>query len=53
MTALLQTLGGDSISAPVAGATTILVRIATLWFAVVIGMAALALHRVTRTRPDS
>ncbi len=52
MTALLQSLGGDSISAPVAVATTILVRIATLWFAVVIGMAALALHRVTRTRSD-
>jgi uncharacterized protein (TIRG00374 family) len=45
MTTLVQTLGGSSISAPVAAATTILVRIATLWFAVLVGACALVLHR--------
>ncbi len=45
MTALLQALGGPALRAPVATATTILVRIATLWFAVVIGFTALAVHR--------
>ncbi|MDH5674222.1 MAG: flippase-like domain-containing protein [Myxococcales bacterium] len=45
MTALLTSLGKSGLTHPVATATTILVRIATLWFAVVIGIVALALHR--------
>ena len=50
MTALLQTLGGPSMHPAVATATTMLVRIATLWFAVAIGLLALALHRARRPR---
>jgi len=46
MTGLLQTLGDGHVSAPVATATTILVRLATLWWAVVIGALALAVHRM-------
>lgn len=45
MTWLLQALGGAGIGPAVATATTILVRIATLWFAVAIGIVAFALHR--------
>ena len=45
MTALLQTLGGPAMTPAVATASTILVRIATLWFAVGIGAVALAVHR--------
>jgi uncharacterized protein (TIRG00374 family) len=48
MTALLRTLGGASMRPAVATATTILVRIATLWFAVAIGAVALGLHRITQ-----
>lgn len=50
MTWLLQTLGGENMPAAIAAATTILVRIATLWFAVAIGMVALAVHRATVRR---
>jgi len=50
MTTFLQTLGHESISASVAAATTILVRIATLWFAVLIGGVALLLYRQRRAR---
>jgi uncharacterized protein (TIRG00374 family) len=46
MTALLQTLGGSAMRPAIATAATILVRIATLWFAVAIGAVALGLHRV-------
>ena len=49
MTALLQKLGGPAMRPAVATATTILVRIATLWFAVAIGAVALAIHS-TRQR---
>lgn len=45
MTWILQVLGDSAISPAVATATTILVRIATLWFAVVIGVVAFAVHR--------
>jgi uncharacterized protein (TIRG00374 family) len=45
MTALLQTLGGPAMRPAVATTSTILVRIATLWFAVAIGAVALAAHR--------
>jgi len=45
MTGLLQTLGGSSMTKEVATAATILVRLATLWFAVGIGVVALALFR--------
>lgn len=52
MTALLQTLGGESMEPAVATASTILVRIATLWFAVAIGIVALIVHRtVMRSQP--
>jgi uncharacterized protein (TIRG00374 family) len=50
MTALLQTLGGTGIGPAVATAATILVRIATLWFAVVIGAVALVVHRARHRR---
>jgi glycosyltransferase 2 family protein len=45
MTALLQTLGGPAMVPAVATASTILVRLATLWFAVVIGVVALGIYR--------
>ena len=45
MTALLQALGGAPMRPAIATASTILVRIATLWFAVGIGGVALAVHR--------
>jgi len=45
MTGLLQTLGGGAMTAAIATAATILVRLATLWWAVLIGLAALALFR--------
>jgi len=50
MTGLLQTLGGASMTKEVATAATILVRLATLWFAVAIGMVALALFRAQQKR---
>ena len=45
MATLLGELGGGTISASVASATTILVRLATLWLAVVVGVIALAIYR--------
>lgn len=51
MTALLQTLGGPTLTLSVATATTMLVRIATLWFAVLIGALALGAHRLMQ-RPE-
>ena len=45
MTGLLQSLGGSGMTPAVASATTMLVRVATLWFAVGIGALALGLHR--------
>lgn len=45
MTGLLQTLGGEAISAAIATATTMLVRLATLWWAVLVGLGALAIYR--------
>ena len=54
MAALLRTLGGPAMSRSIATATTMLVRIATLWFAVVIGVLALAVHRAMhRVRPEA
>jgi glycosyltransferase 2 family protein len=50
MTALLQALGGASMTPAVATAATMLVRVATLWFAVAIGLLALALHRALGPR---
>ena len=50
MTGLLQALGGAAMTIPVATAATIMVRIATLWFAVVIGIFALGFHRLTHPR---
>lgn len=50
MTALLQALGNHTITPAVATATTMLVRVATLWFAVFIGLLALAAHRALRAR---
>ena len=48
MTGLLQALGGDAMTPPIATATTILVRLATLWWAVIVGAIALAALRMTR-----
>lgn len=45
MAALLVELGAGTMTTSVASATTILVRLATLWLAVVIGVLALALYR--------
>jgi uncharacterized protein (TIRG00374 family) len=45
MTALLQTLGGPAMRPAIATTSTILVRIATLWYAVGIGAVALSVHR--------
>ena len=52
MTGLLQTLGGASMTKEVATAATILVRLATLWFAVGIGMVALALFRAQQRKTN-
>jgi uncharacterized protein (TIRG00374 family) len=45
MTGLLQVLGGEAMTPSLATAATILVRLATLWWAVVVGFVALALFR--------
>jgi uncharacterized protein (TIRG00374 family) len=45
MTGLLQALGGSSMTKEVATAATMLVRLATLWFAVGIGVVALGIYR--------
>jgi uncharacterized protein (TIRG00374 family) len=50
MTGLMQTLGGASMTKEVATAATILVRLATLWFAVAIGVVALTLFRMQQRR---
>jgi uncharacterized protein (TIRG00374 family) len=50
MTGLLQILGAPSLSAASATAVTLLVRLATLWFAVVLGLAALGVWRALRRR---
>lgn len=50
MTGLLQQLGGASMTKEVATAATILVRIATLWFAVGIGMVALTTFRALQRK---
>jgi uncharacterized protein (TIRG00374 family) len=51
MTGLLQALGGRAMLPEVATASTILVRIATLWFAVAIGLVALMAFRHTQRGP--
>ncbi len=51
MTGMLQALGGSAVTPSIATAATILVRIATLWWAVAVGAAALALFR-RRARRD-
>jgi uncharacterized protein (TIRG00374 family) len=48
MAALLQALGDNSITPAIATAATILVRIATLWFAVAIGALMLPVYRLMR-----
>lgn len=45
MTGLLQALGGPGMTAAIATATTMLVRLATLWWAVIVGFVALGLFR--------
>jgi uncharacterized protein (TIRG00374 family) len=45
MTGMLQVLGGAEITRSIATAATILARIATLWWAVAVGAAALAVFR--------
>jgi uncharacterized membrane protein YbhN (UPF0104 family) len=45
MTSVLERMGGAAMTTSVATATTMLVRIATLWWAVALGFLALALHR--------
>lgn len=53
MTGLLVSLGNDAVSTADASAVTILVRLATLWWAVGIGFFSLLLFRRTRHRIDS
>jgi uncharacterized protein (TIRG00374 family) len=48
MTAFLQALGGKTMPPAVASAATILVRVATLWFAVAIGLAAFGIYKLMR-----
>lgn len=50
MTGLLLELGGPAMTKEVATAATILVRVATLWFAVAIGLVALGLFRLQQRR---
>jgi uncharacterized membrane protein YbhN (UPF0104 family) len=50
MTGLLQSLGGSNMTKEVATAATILVRLATLWFAVAIGMVALTIFRTQQRK---
>jgi uncharacterized protein (TIRG00374 family) len=50
MIMLLGTLGKPAVTTPIAIATTTLVRIATLWFAVVIGVLALGVYRAMERR---
>jgi uncharacterized protein (TIRG00374 family) len=49
MTGLLQALGKGHITPATAAAATILVRIATLWFAVALGFLALAARRLLKS----
>jgi uncharacterized membrane protein YbhN (UPF0104 family) len=52
MTGLFQTLAG--VGAAAAAAATVLIRLSTLWFSVVLGLAALALEqRLARRYPES
>lgn len=46
MTGLLQELGDGTVTPEIATATTMLVRIATLWWAVLVGVMALAGYRL-------
>lgn len=52
MTGLLQALGGPQMTLSRATAATILVRIATLWYAVVIGILALGIRRLIMQSKD-
>ncbi len=45
MTGVLVSVGGPAMTPSIATGITMLVRIATLWWAVVLGFGALALHR--------
>ncbi len=51
MAGVLEALGGEAMLPSMAIATTLLVRIATLWWAVVLGLVALPLHRRLIPRP--
>jgi glycosyltransferase 2 family protein len=50
MTGLLQSIGGPAMTPSIATGITMLVRIATLWWAVVLGILALGLHRRAEAR---
>ncbi len=50
MTGLLQALGGAAMRPAIATAATILVRLATLWFAVAIGLVAFAVYRAMQRK---
>jgi uncharacterized protein (TIRG00374 family) len=51
MTGLIQTLSGGAIGGAAATAATMLTRLATLWWAVVVGGVALAILRRRMARP--
>jgi uncharacterized protein (TIRG00374 family) len=50
MTGLIETLSNGAIDAASATAATMLTRLATLWWAVIVGAIALAILRFTRSR---
>lgn len=45
MTGTLRMLGGSTMTGAIAASTTVLVRLATLWWAVLLGLCALAISR--------
>lgn len=45
MTGLLQELGGTAMTPAIAAASTILIRLVTFWWAIAVGLAALAIWR--------
>lgn len=53
MTGVLRTLGGAAMTETVAAGATLLVRLATLWWAVVLGLFALAWQRRSVARMDA
>ena len=45
MAGLLQGMGGPGLTAAIAAASTILIRLVTFWWAILVGVASLVLWR--------